>query len=84
LGSRFQQENKHLFALCAIFDALMGVAASSCIISVLMDVSDVDDLKIHYDFALIQFSNWLLFNSDDVDDRVFDDVSLVKLETDEY
>jgi hypothetical protein len=83
LGSGFQQENRHLFALCDIFDVPMGVMASACIVLELIDVSDVDALRIHYDFTLNPFSNWLIFNSDDVDGRVFDDSSLAKLEANE-
>jgi hypothetical protein len=64
------QENSHLFALCDIFDVLMGLADSGWVASALTDISDVDDLRIHDDFALIPFLNWLLFNSNDVDDRV--------------
>jgi hypothetical protein len=82
-GLRFPQENRHLFLLCDIFDVLIGVAASVCIIPVFMDVSDVDALRIHYDFALIPFSNCLIFNSDDVDGCVFNDDSLAKLEVHE-
>jgi hypothetical protein len=83
LGLTFQQENRHLFLLCDIFDVLIGVAASLCIIPVFMDVSDVDDLIIHYNFVLIPFSNCLIFNSDDVDGCVFNDDSLAKLGMDE-
>jgi hypothetical protein len=57
LSPLFQQEHKHMFVLCDIFDARMGVAASGCTVSVLMDVSDVEDLIIRYDFAFFSFSN---------------------------